>query len=80
MPNGRIAFCQHDRRDAPSWLAVDRLKVEGCSRILVPSFVPGVTEVNQSLVLWQWGPDLPHQAIVYDPSGRLPRNQLSWPQ
>lgn len=65
-------------RDAPSWLVVDRLKKAGHSGILVPSFVPGATADNNNLVLWRWGPDLPHQVIVYDPSGRLPKDQLSW--
>jgi RES domain-containing protein len=66
-------------KDAPSWLAADRLKSSGHSGILVPSFVPGATEANINLVLWRWGPDLPHKVNVYDPSGRLPRNQLSRP-
>jgi RES domain-containing protein len=29
-------------------------------------------------VLWDWGPDLPHKVTVFDPSGRLPKDQLSW--
>ena len=63
---------------APSWLVADRLKTAGCSGVLVRSFVPGATEANVNLVLWRWGPDLPHRVRVYDPSGRLPLNQLSW--
>lgn len=31
-----------------------------------------------NLVLWKWGPDLPSRVTVYDPSGRLPKNQTSW--
>ena len=65
-------------RDAPSWRVVDRLKGTGHSGILVPSFVPGATADNNNLVLWRWGADLPHQVIVHDPGGRLPRDQLSW--
>lgn len=65
-------------RDAPSWLVVDRLKKAGSIGILVPSFVPGANAGNVNLVLWCWGPDLPHQVIAFDPSGRLPKNQLSW--
>lgn len=65
-------------RQAPSWLIVDRLKAAGHSGALVPSFVPSATDVNSNLVLWHWGPDLPHKVEVYDPSGRLPKNQLSW--
>lgn len=66
-------------KPAPSWLAADRLKAVGHNGILVPSFVPGATEANVNLVLWRWGPDLPTKVLVYDPTGRLPKNQLSWP-
>ena len=66
--------------EAPSWGVVDRLKAAGRSGMLVPSFVPGATDANVNLVLWRWGPDLPHKVDVYDPSGRLPQNQLSWPK
>ena len=65
-------------KTAPSWRAADHLKSTGHAGIIVPSFVPGATEANLNLVLWQWGPDLPHKVAVYDPSGRLPKNQLSW--
>lgn len=64
---------------APSWLAVDRLKLSGYGGMLVPSFVPGAAAANVNLVLWDWGPTLPRQVHVFDPTGRLPRNQLSWP-
>jgi RES domain-containing protein len=46
--------------------------------VLAPSYAPGASERDRNLVLWRWGPDLPHQVEVYDPSGRLPKNQLSW--
>lgn len=75
---GWLAF-QSERREAPSWLVAERLRAEGYCGLLVPSFVPGASDANHNLVLWRWGPDLPHQVIVYDPSGRLPKNQLSWP-
>jgi RES domain-containing protein len=65
-------------RDAPSWLAVDRLKGQGHSGMLVPSFFPRAGEDNVNLVLWRWGPDLPHSVKVYDPDGRLPKDQSSW--
>ena len=67
------------RKQALSWFVADRLKATGHIGILVPSFVPGATAANVNLVLWRWGPDLPHKVDVYDPSGRLPQNQLSWP-
>jgi len=66
-------------KNAPSWLVIDRLRAFGSSGMLVPSFVPGATDANVNLVLWRWGPNLPHKVDVYDPSGRLPANQLSWP-
>lgn len=69
------------RRQAPSWFVADRLKEgSGHSGILVPCFVPGATDANVNLVLWRWGPHLPHRVNVCDPSGRLPKNQLSWPK
>ena len=55
-----------------------RFLAEG-SGMLVPSFVPGADDANVNLVLWHWGANLPHKVDVYDPSGRLPQNQLSWP-
>ena len=67
-------------RAAPSWQAVDRLKVSNHGGILVPSFVPGATEANVNLVLWDWGSTLPRKVAVFDPTGRLPQNQLSWPE
>ena len=67
-------------RQAPSWLVADRMRTAGHSGLLVPSFVPGAGDANVNLVLWSWGPDLPHKVDVYDPTGRLPQNQLSWPK
>lgn len=64
--------------EAPSWLIVDGLKAAGFNGMLVPSFVPGATDANVNLVLWRWGRDPPLKVDVYDPSGRLPRDQLSW--
>jgi RES domain-containing protein len=62
----------------PSWAIHDRFVAEGKSGILVPSFAPGASETDQNLVLWSWSEDLPRRVKVIDPSGRLPRNQLSW--
>ena len=44
---------------------------------MVPSFAPGALASDANLVLWRWGPDLPHRVEVHDPGGRLPNNQLS---
>ena len=65
--------------DAPSWLVTDRLRGEGYCGMVVPSFMPNATDANRNLVLWDWGPALPRRVDVHDPTGRLPKNQLSWP-
>jgi RES domain-containing protein len=62
----------------PSWRVAIRLKASGAAGILVPSHAPGVTDEDRNLVLWRWGPDPPCRVSVDDPSGRLPKNQLSW--
>lgn len=67
-----------DGKRPPSWNIHDRLTGQGRAGILVPSFAPGAANEDQNLVLWRWGEDLPHKVKVFDPSGRLPRNQLSW--
>ena len=43
-----------------------------------PWVAPGATPGDQNLVLWKWGKSLPHKVSVHDPSGRLPKDQLSW--
>jgi RES domain-containing protein len=67
-----------DGREPPSWRIARGLISEGYAGILVPSFAPGAASVDQNLVLWDWSEALPHKVTVYDPSGRLPKNQLSW--
>jgi RES domain-containing protein len=66
------------RREPASWNVVRQLMADGHAGMLVPSFANGATADDQNLVLWRWGPDLPHKVMVYDPTGKLPRNQLSW--
>ena len=65
-------------REPASWHVVRRLLADGYAGILVPSFAVGAAAEDQNLVLWRWGPDLPHKVHVYDPTGKLPKNQLSW--
>lgn len=72
-----LAFSRAGRQ-APSWQVTDRLKASGHAGILVPSFAPGATDANINLVLWMWSADLSHKIKVYDPTERLPRDQLSW--
>jgi RES domain-containing protein len=60
-------------REPESWRIVRHLLAGGYVGALVPSFAHGATPDDQNLVLWRWGPDLPHKVMVYDPSGRLRR-------
>jgi RES domain-containing protein len=62
----------------PSWSLYDRFAPQGAAGLLVPSFTPGADASDWNIVLWNWGPSPPHSVKVFDPSGRLPRNQLSW--
>jgi RES domain-containing protein len=55
-----------------------RLLAEGGAGVLVASFATGPTPDDHNLVLRRWRPDFPHEVTVYDPSGKLPRNRLSW--
>jgi RES domain-containing protein len=64
--------------DPPSWGIARRLIAEGVAGILVASFAAGAAPADQNLVLWNWAARRPHKVRVYDPSGRLPKNQLSW--
>ncbi len=65
-------------REPASWDVVRRLIAAGHAGALVPSFAHRATADDRNLVLWRWGPAPPHKVKVYDPSGRLPKNQLSW--
>lgn len=61
-----------------SWAIHGNLAPRGVAGIIVPSYATGADANDRNLVLWDWGPDLPHQVEVFDPSSRLPRDQLSW--
>jgi len=65
-------------REPASHGVVRRLLDGGAAGLLAPSFAHGATPYDHNLVLWRWGRDLPHRVDVHDPSGRLPKNQLSW--
>lgn len=66
-------------KEPASWRIADRLFAEGYAGLLTPSFAPGATASAHNLVLWKWGAELPTRVAVYDPSGKLPKDQLSWP-
>lgn len=65
-------------RTPPTWLLAEGLKAEGSAGVIVPSFAPGAEAADRNLVLWTWGDSHPHRVTVHDPSGRLPKDQLSW--
>ena len=67
-----------ERREPASWQLAGRMIARGTAGILVPSFASGATQRDENLVLWDWSERAPHQVRVFDPGGRLPRNQLSW--
>ena len=77
MSGGWFSFLA-ERRAPPSWRIARRLIAEGAAGILVPSYAPGATSADHNLVLWNWSDRPPHQIAVFDPSGRLPKDQLSW--
>ena len=64
--------------EPPSWALARRLIARGIAGALVPSFAPGATPQATNLVLWSWTESLPHRCLVHDPSGRLPKDRLSW--
>jgi RES domain-containing protein len=64
--------------EPPSWALARRLIAQGAAGMLAPSFAPGAGEGDHNLVLWAWGSRRPHRVTVDDPSGLLPKNQLSW--
>jgi RES domain-containing protein len=61
-----------------SWIVTNKLRAEGASGILVPSFANGAGAEDINLVLWRWGAAPPYRVVPYDPAGRLPKNQQSW--
>jgi RES domain-containing protein len=61
-----------------SWQVARRLIEAGHAGVLVPSFAPGAEEEDRNMVLWRWSDRLPHRVAVFDPDGRLPKDQRSW--
>jgi RES domain-containing protein len=62
-----------------SWEIAKSLIAKGAAGILSPSFATGARPDMANLILWRWGFELPHKVEVHDPSGRLPKDQSSWP-
>ena len=59
-------------RKPASW-AIHQQYSKSAAGILVPSFANRAPQGATNLVLWKWGPDLPHKAVVFDPESRLPQ-------
>jgi RES domain-containing protein len=70
--------CLARGREPPSWRIARQLIAERAAGVLVPSYAPRATLADQNLVLWAWSDHPPHKVAVFDPSGRLPKDQLSW--
>jgi RES domain-containing protein len=64
--------------EPPSWRLARRLIANGAAGLLAPSYAVSAGGEDFNLVLWRWSGRLPHKVEVFDPSGRLPKNQLSW--
>lgn len=65
-------------KEPPSWLIADRLQGANYCGVLVPSFARTAKPDAFNIVLWRWGAGLPRRVTVHDPSGRLPKSDLSW--
>lgn len=72
-----LTFLNKDK-EAPSWLVVDRLKQQGFVGLLAPSYAVGANSGDKNLILWNWSESLPTKVTVFDPNGRLPKDQSSW--
>jgi RES domain-containing protein len=62
----------------PTWALADRLIDRGAAGMLAPSFARGARPDAWNLVLWRWTSRRPHRCRVFDPAGRLPKDQSSW--
>lgn len=65
-------------REPASWRLARRLIASGAAGLIAPSFARGAQAHDVNLTLWRWSGRLPHKVQVFDPSGRLPKDQLSW--
>jgi len=67
-----------DESIPPTWDIADALIDGGAAGILVPSFASDAKPEHHNLVLWDWAEVPPHQVLVHDPDGKLPRDASSW--
>ena len=67
------------RRDRPARAILglaERLRAADVVGIIVPSLAVGAAAGAKNLVLWRWSNEIPHKVTVFDPGGRLPRDEL----
>ena len=64
--------------EPPSWALARRLMASGAAAIIVPSFAPGATPTDRTVVFWRWSEAVPHRVAVIDDAARLPRDDTSW--
>jgi RES domain-containing protein len=50
-------------KEPASWKIAKQLIGAGVSGIIVPSFAHGARPDMHNVVLWKWGPDLPHRVL-----------------
>ena len=62
----------------PSWAMSNRLMAAGIAGIIVRSFAFGASIHDINAVFWRWEHTPPHQVVVVDDLGRLPKNASSW--
>ncbi len=66
------------KREPASWRLARRHIAGGAAGLIAPSFVRGADSGDVNLFFWYWSDRFPHKVEVFDPSGRLPKSQLSW--
>lgn len=54
-----------------SWRVAEQLRSRGAAGIVVRSFARLAPPGLSNIVLWTWGPALPHRVVLFDPDGRL---------
>lgn len=62
----------------PTWSMADRLIADNYSGILAPSYAKNTPPTAKNMILWNWADLPPHQVILIDDDGRLPKDQESW--
>lgn len=58
---------------APTQSLATRLIAKGFAGMIAPSYARTANPGARNLILWHWGPDLPHRATLIDDEDRLGR-------